>query len=536
MNLLDKLDLDLAWARVKNDSKTDFILSSYLFQIYERHLEENLKKLREKIAQGYRVSELWDIDVPKPHFVLRPGSVPKIEDRIYFQALVDVIAPEVEKKIIPTTDKVIFSHRLSEKPNDSFMFRQSLWNEFEQKVRDNYAAKKTVLVVTDIVGFFEHIDLNILKDMLIRFSCDREISDSIYEVLKSWKRRTNINRGIPQGLWPTDFLGNIYLDSVDKYMLRHGFDYFRYVDDIRISCSTIPEARRALKTLVEELRRLNLNVQTKKTAVYYDGKVKSFIDELSLRMEEITNEVKEALKEEIADEITSETPYVELPYGGTIRIEFSDIEDEVEAKLEEKKELIEIESLRKFYEDTIKNAFPSSKHLRFCLNRLSQLKDDIALDRALTLLQDMPFESNTIISYLKNFPDNEKIRDRIIRFLKSDFNIYDWQEMWLLEYLFSCKCLQGDEIDYLWTVIENHNRHNAVRIRAILLLGRTGLSDHLERLRDLYDIERDEYVRVSIIVSLREYDKGPRNYFYNLCKGHSAFIDQAISYMKEISK
>ncbi len=536
MNLVDKLNLDLAWARVKNDSKTDFILSSYLFQTYERHIEENLKKLQEKIAHGYKVSEIWEIDVPKPHFVLRPGSVPRIEDRIYFQALVDDIAPEVEKKIIPITDKVIFSHRLSEKPNDPLMFRQSLWNEFEQKVRNNFDAGKTVLVVTDIVGFFEHIDLNILKDMLIRFSCDKEIVDSIYEILKSWKRRTNINRGIPQGLWPTDFLGNIYLDSVDKYMLRHGYDYFRYVDDIRISCSTIPEARRALKTLVEELRRLNLNVQTKKTDIYYGRKVKSFIDELSEKMAEIKDEVKEALKEEIAGEIINEAQYTELPYGGTSRIEFSDIEDEVEAELEEKKELIEIESLRKFYEDTIKNNIPSSKHLRFCLNRLSQLKDGIALNRALDLLQDMPYESNTIISYLKNFPDNKNIRARTIQFLKSDFNIYDWQAMWLLEYLFSCKDLQDSEIDYLWNVIEDHNKHDAVRIRAILLLGRTGLSDHLERLRDLYDKERDEYVRISIIVSLREYDKGPRNYFYNLCKGHSAFIDQAISYMKEISK
>lgn len=296
------------------------------------------------------------------------------------------------------------------------------------------------------------------------------------------------------------------------------------------------EARKALKTLVEELRRLNLNVQTKKTAIYHDSEVKSFIDELSKRMTKIKDEVKEALKEEIAGEIIDKAQDSELPYGGTIRIEFSDIEGEVEAELEEKEELIEIESLRKFYKDTIKNTIPSSKHLRFCLNRLSQLKDSIAIERALDLLQDMPYESNTIISYLKNFPDNKKIRERIIQFLKSDFNIYDWQEMWLLEYFFSCKELQDHEIDYLWNVIENHNRHDAVRIRAILLLGRTGLSNHLERLRDLYDKEKDEYVKVSIIVSLKEYNKGQRNYFYNLCKGYSILIDQAISYMKEISE
>ena len=55
------------------------------------------------------------------------------------------------------------------------MFRQSLWNEFEQKVRNKFDAGKTVLVVTDIVGFFEHIDLNILKDMLIRFRVTKRL-------------------------------------------------------------------------------------------------------------------------------------------------------------------------------------------------------------------------------------------------------------------------------------------------------------------------------------------------------------------------
>ena len=199
------------------------------------------------------------------------------------------------------------------------------------------------------------------------------------------------------------------------------------------------EARRALKILVEELRRFNLNVQTKRRTFIMAAKVKSFIDELSERMAEIKDEVKEALKEEIAGRLSTRPNILNCLMVEQFISNLADIEDEVEAELEEKKELIEIESLRKFYEYAIKNTIPSSKHLRFCLNRLSQLKDGIALNRALDLLQDMPYESNTIISYLKNFPDNKNIRARIIQFLKSDFNIYDWQEMWLLEYLFPAK-------------------------------------------------------------------------------------------------
>lgn len=535
MNLIDKIDLDLAWKRVKNDSKSDFILLSYLFQSYDRYDDENLKNLKEKIDNGYKVTELWEIDVPKPHFVLRPGTVPKIEDRIYYQALVDSIAPEVEKKLIPIADNVLFSYRLSENIEDPVMFQHTskLWSDFEQKVRDNQSNGQTVLALTDIVGYYENIDHNILKECLLRFGCDLEIVSQLYDLLKSWKRTTGINRGIPQGLWPSHLLGNIYLDSVDKYMLRHGYNYFRYVDDIRISCASIPEARKALKTLVEELRRLNLSVQTKKTVIYAGDKVNRYIDELSERMSRIQEEVREAIKEDIAEEklADAEDDYIGGLYSGS-SIQYSDIE---EAAIEEYQDIIENESLRKFYEDAIKDKFPTAKHLRFCLNRLSRLNDDIAITKAVELLRDMPYESNTIVLYLKNFPDHEEIREKIIDFLKTDYNIYEWQEMWLLEYFFSCKTLLDKEIDFIWHIIENYNKHEAVRIRAILLLGRTGKPDHLERLRNLYDKEKDEYIKISIIVGLRSYDKGHRNYFYGLCKGQSTFIDQAINYMKEIT-
>lgn len=536
MSLVEKLDLGLAWKRVKADSKTDFIFSPYLYQIYNRFEDVNLKELKEKINRGYKVSGLWEIDVPKPHFVLRPGAVPIIEDRIYFQALVDYIASDIEKKLIPVDQNVIFSHRLSENLKDPLMFKKSLWANFDQKVRDNYYAGKKYLVVTDIAGYFEHIDHILLRKALLNFGSDEEIIECIYNALKYWKRGTGINRGIPQGIWPSDYLGNIYLDSVDKYMLRQGYDYFRYVDDIRISCNSTAEARKALKELLEELRRLNLTVQTKKTAIYREENVRSYIDELSDKMRSITSEIEEifrdAVREVILEEITPEAdqnPYSEF-FAPTI-----DIEEVVEEVIEEKKETIENESLRKFFNETVVETFPTSKHLRFCLNRLSKLKDEIAVNRILQLLPHMPFESDVIIKYLGEFPNREDIRNDLLSFLKSDLNLYDWQEMCILGYFLGCAEMKEQEISYLWNLICDHNKHDAIRIRAILLLGKHGQNEDFERLRQLYDKEQDEKIRIAIIVSLRNYSKAERNYFYGLCMGESKFIDQAITYMKELT-
>jgi retron-type reverse transcriptase len=537
MSIIEKLNLELAWKRVKADSKTDFIIAPYLYQIYDRFIKDNLSAIREKIVKGYHASGLWEIDVPKPHFTLRPGAVPSIDDRIYFQALIDCIAPAIEGKIVPITQGVLFSNRLSADTQDALMFKRSLWAEFDQKVRDNFYAGKSYLVVTDIAGYFEHIDLNLLRKVLLNFGCEAKIVDSIYEMLIYWKRGTGIHRGIPQGIWPSDFLGNIYLDPVDKYMLRQGYDYFRYVDDIRICCSSSSEARKALKELLGELRRLNLTVQTKKTTIHSRGGVKRYIDELTDKMQSITKEIEEIfrsdVREEILDEVMAEN--AADPYSEFITLPPDDIEEAVDEALEEQREAIENESLRKFYEDTVAGTFPTSKHLRFCLNRLSKLKDNIAVARVLKLLPDMPYESDVIMKYLEEFPCEESIKADLLKFLKSDLNIYDWQEMWILNYFSSCKELSGQERSYFWTIIDNHNKHDGVRIRAILLLGKHGIAEDWERLRSLYDKEKDEKLRIAIIVALRNYVKGDRNYFYSLCLGESKSIDQAITFMKELS-
>ncbi|MEH1905923.1 MAG: RNA-directed DNA polymerase [Nostoc sp.] len=43
-----------------------------------------------------------------------------------------------------------------------------------------------------------------------------------------------MSRGIPQGSNASDFLANLFLYELDKIMIGQGYNYVRYVDDIRI--------------------------------------------------------------------------------------------------------------------------------------------------------------------------------------------------------------------------------------------------------------------------------------------------------------
>jgi hypothetical protein len=104
--------------------------------IFEHNLEENIELLKETVRQGtYAVKSLRKIWVPKRKFLLRPGSIPHLEDRILFQALIDKIAPTLEAQLLPFEQGVVFSSRLNQDPQSENMFehKKGLWLQFQEK-------------------------------------------------------------------------------------------------------------------------------------------------------------------------------------------------------------------------------------------------------------------------------------------------------------------------------------------------------------------------------------------------------------------
>lgn len=75
------------------------------------------------------------------------------------------------------------------------------------------------------------------------------------------------DHGLPQNRDASSFLSNILLLAVDRKMTRKGYDYYRYVDDIRIIASSEAHARRALQDLIRELRTVGLNINANKTEI-----------------------------------------------------------------------------------------------------------------------------------------------------------------------------------------------------------------------------------------------------------------------------
>ncbi len=75
------------------------------------------------------------------------------------------------------------------------------------------------------------------------------------------------DHGLPQNRDASSFLSNILLSSVDREIVKKGYDYYRYVDDIRVLADTEIHARRALQDIIRELRKVGLNINASKTEI-----------------------------------------------------------------------------------------------------------------------------------------------------------------------------------------------------------------------------------------------------------------------------
>jgi hypothetical protein len=127
-----------------------------------------------------------------------------------------------------------------------------------------------------LFNYFEHISIDAVENAFIKMICKIKASGSekntirnaistLIALLEKWC--FNDRHGLPQNRDASSFIANVVLDQIDRDMVDYGFDYFRYVDDIRIICKDKFEAKKALNVLILELRKLGFNINSKKTII-----------------------------------------------------------------------------------------------------------------------------------------------------------------------------------------------------------------------------------------------------------------------------
>lgn len=510
MSLKDFLDLEKAFRRVQQDKRDDVWPDIVGYRDYRLDIKNNLALLSERINKpnSYQASLPLGIDLPKRGFTLRPGLAPLIDDRVLYQSIADFLAPFF------TPEACVYSNRLAENQNSRRMFVPGvrLWLEFQSQVEE-LCNQYPYVVETDITAYFDHISHDLLLhrlDDLFQEHVDRktlrESKQILQRLLRRWNRHGN-RFGIPQMNDASSFFGNLYLDDIDKWMLRHGYIFLRYVDDMRVFVSSEPDARKALMDLIVQLRSAGMYVASAKTAI---RKTEDVLAELGKKKEHI---------DPIESKIASGKP----------------VELELAAKM--------LEDL--FIEIVENDLLFNDRQFRYSINRFKRLKvtglgDEIhnrVAVEVLNRLTSMPYSSDVFADYLSLFPNDEYVQNSIFDFLESPYNLYPWQEMLLLEVLIRHVIRDIERVTSLArSIILDQSKHPACRAKALILCGKYGDYADRREIRSLYNNEPREDIRRAILVAIQEMQTGERNNFYGTVSVHSQKISATTNYLQSLNR
>jgi RNA-directed DNA polymerase len=255
--LTSKKNLNEAYLRVyrnKGAAGVDAIQVTELKAILKVHGEHYAKQIEREL---YQASPILGVEIPKSNGKTRLLGIPTVVDRVYQQALHQVLQPIFE------TDFQEHSYGFRPRRNAHQAIKQSLAyiNSGFQDVVD-----------IDLKSFFDEVEHYILLELIYKkVKCKATL-----KLLRSFlmtpiqingklqKRR----KGVPQGSPLSPLLSNILLNELDKELEKRGHRYVRYADDFSIYVKSKKSAKRVGNSIYQFLwNKLQLPINREKSGI-----------------------------------------------------------------------------------------------------------------------------------------------------------------------------------------------------------------------------------------------------------------------------
>ena len=258
-----------SFLRLKRDSAAG--IDGTTWKEYGTNLEENLKKLSERLRKGsYRARAVKRTYIPKSDGRQRPLGIPALEDKIVQKSMVEVLNAVYE------VDFLGFSY--------GFRPERNQHNALDAVVEAIEGRKVNWVLDVDIRGFFDAID----HEWLIQFIEHRIKDRRVIRHIRKWLNAgvmedghwNKTEEGTPQGGNISPLLANIYLHYVFDLWANSWRNtkasgdvvMVRYADDIVMGFQYKHEAMRFLEELNDRFKKFNLEVHTEKTSLIEFGR------------------------------------------------------------------------------------------------------------------------------------------------------------------------------------------------------------------------------------------------------------------------
>lgn len=499
----------LAWERTVR--VTNRMLQDTLgMRVFAYNLTENLEELREDITsdeEQYQPTLDHKIYVPKPSTTLRTMSMLCPRDLVVYQALVNVIADR-SYKLLATNDYQHVFGNIYAGPDSKWMLKRypRLYNKFLNKIKSFYTSGNRWIASTDIVAFYDSVDHERLRNQISQYCGNDERFLALFsKCLSTWathRENATMGRGIPQGSNASDYLANLFLYELDCALIRAGYHYVRYADDIRILGIEKSEVQKGLILFDRELKNVGLVAQVSKTSVHEimdieqeihrlkfmvtdsvgDGYIsRLFISEPRSEQASVTDFIAntpgllvldqsanaDSFTSGLADEITDdemEEDEEDTVANADEQMEFAPSENDSNSRRFQTDLLAEFKKSLELLGNAEKGKEAES-NLIFCLKSMGK-HDEIRTD-VIDLLEKLPWRSEAVTQYLSGFKKDSLVATGLRTFLVRH-DVYEWHcanVLWALSQVSGAKAVADICREWLTNRrLDWHSRTIAARI------------------------------------------------------------------------
>lgn len=231
-------NLQAAWKAVKANRGAAG-MDGIGIEAFPEHIRPHWSKIRAKILEGrYKPSAVKRVYIPKGNSKERPLGIPTVLDRVFQQAMLQVLQPYFEP---------LFSEH-------SYGFRPGRSAHDAVKAAHHFVNTGLDWVVDiDLQSFFDEVNHDILMYRVAQVIPDKRMLRLMGRYLRAGVFEdgtvTTTARGVPQGGPLSPLLANIYLDALDKELERRGLSFCRYADDCNIYVGSRKAAERVFASV-----------------------------------------------------------------------------------------------------------------------------------------------------------------------------------------------------------------------------------------------------------------------------------------------
>lgn len=255
--LISKENLNSAYLQVYRNKGSGGVDGKSV-QTLKSTLQANGKRYIEQIECGvYQPSPILGVEIPKSNGKTRILGIPTATDRVFQQALHQVLQPIFE------VDFQQHSYGFRPLRNAGQAIAQSL-----KLINSAYRH----IVDIDLKSFFDEVEHYVLLELIYRkVKCKQTL-----KLLRSFLRVPILingklqkrRKGVPQGSPLSPLLSNILLNELDKLLESRNLRYVRYADDFSVYVKSKKAAKRVGNNLYLYLKRkLRLPINREKSGI-----------------------------------------------------------------------------------------------------------------------------------------------------------------------------------------------------------------------------------------------------------------------------